>query len=129
MTTGESLPKHLHCPLLSLAVLFPAMKPSFLVEYYGRLSEIMSHALVSVRHNVTLNWSPGTYRGRVLVLVSLGLVGGFQSLELHFYSMSTAKARTAHAKAILGSELHSRLANTSVLLVGAGGIGCELRAF
>lgn len=43
--------------------------------------------------------------------------------------MSTAKARTAHAKAILGSELHSRLANTSVLLVGAGGIGCELRAF
>jgi len=42
--------------------------------------------------------------------------------------MSTAKARNAHAKAVLGTELHSRLANTSVLLVGAGGIGCELRA-
>ncbi|KAJ7248243.1 hypothetical protein B0H12DRAFT_723269 [Mycena haematopus] len=40
--------------------------------------------------------------------------------------MSTAKARTAHAKAILGPELHQRLAETKVLLVGAGGIGCEL---
>ena len=42
--------------------------------------------------------------------------------------MSTAKGRNAHAKAVLGTELHSQLANTSVLLVGAGGIGCELRA-
>ncbi|KAJ6536001.1 hypothetical protein DFH09DRAFT_1369518 [Mycena vulgaris] len=40
--------------------------------------------------------------------------------------MSTAKARTAHAKAILGPELHKQLAETKVLLVGAGGIGCEL---
>ncbi|KAJ7768457.1 hypothetical protein B0H16DRAFT_317374 [Mycena metata] len=40
--------------------------------------------------------------------------------------MSTAKARTAHAKTILGPELHGRLADTKVLLVGAGGIGCEL---
>ncbi|KAF8185021.1 hypothetical protein K438DRAFT_1723883 [Mycena galopus ATCC 62051] len=40
--------------------------------------------------------------------------------------MSTAKARTAYAKAILGPELHQRLAETNVLLVGAGGIGCEL---
>ncbi|KAK2467920.1 hypothetical protein APHAL10511_000215 [Amanita phalloides] len=40
--------------------------------------------------------------------------------------MSTAQARTAHAKAILGAELHARLADTNVLLVGAGGIGCEL---
>ncbi|TFK34634.1 hypothetical protein BDQ12DRAFT_689301 [Crucibulum laeve] len=40
--------------------------------------------------------------------------------------MSTAKARTAHAKAILGPQLHDQLANTKVLLVGAGGIGCEL---
>ncbi|ESK91584.1 hypothetical protein Moror_2502 [Moniliophthora roreri MCA 2997] len=40
--------------------------------------------------------------------------------------MSTAAARTAHAKAILGPELHGRLAETKVLLVGAGGIGCEL---
>ncbi|KAJ4480099.1 hypothetical protein J3R30DRAFT_3669821 [Lentinula aciculospora] len=40
--------------------------------------------------------------------------------------MSTASGRTAHAKAILGPELHSRLAETKVLLVGAGGIGCEL---
>ncbi|KAJ7176564.1 hypothetical protein C8R46DRAFT_1076671 [Mycena filopes] len=40
--------------------------------------------------------------------------------------MSTAKGRTAHAQAILGPELHGRLAETKVLLVGAGGIGCEL---
>lgn len=35
-------------------------------------------------------------------------------------------ARSTHAAAILGPELHSRLSNTRVLLVGAGGIGCEL---
>jgi ubiquitin-like 1-activating enzyme E1 B len=40
--------------------------------------------------------------------------------------MSTAEARTAHAKTILGAELHARLSDTTVLLVGAGGIGCEL---
>ncbi|TFK67769.1 hypothetical protein BDN72DRAFT_75610 [Pluteus cervinus] len=40
--------------------------------------------------------------------------------------MSTAKERTAHARAILGPELHAQLAHTKVLLVGAGGIGCEL---
>lgn len=34
--------------------------------------------------------------------------------------------RYAHAEAILGSEFVSRLADTKVLLVGAGGIGCEL---
>ncbi|CCM03477.1 uncharacterized protein FIBRA_05610 [Fibroporia radiculosa] len=34
--------------------------------------------------------------------------------------------RTAHAKAILGPELFARLPQTKVLLVGAGGIGCEL---
>lgn len=41
--------------------------------------------------------------------------------------MSTAKARNAHARAILGEELFTQLSNTKVLLVGAGGIGCELR--
>ena len=41
--------------------------------------------------------------------------------------MSTAKHRSAHARAILGPELYSQLGNTNVLLVGAGGIGCELR--
>ncbi|PPQ69264.1 hypothetical protein CVT24_000070 [Panaeolus cyanescens] len=40
--------------------------------------------------------------------------------------MSTAKARGAHAKAILGEDLYQQLANTNLLLVGAGGIGCEL---
>ncbi|KIK62583.1 hypothetical protein GYMLUDRAFT_164462 [Collybiopsis luxurians FD-317 M1] len=40
--------------------------------------------------------------------------------------MSTALGRTNHAKAILGPELHARLSETKVLLVGAGGIGCEL---
>ncbi|KAG8221773.1 hypothetical protein J3R82DRAFT_2087 [Butyriboletus roseoflavus] len=35
-------------------------------------------------------------------------------------------SRYTHAKAILGSGLVNRLADTKVLLVGAGGIGCEL---
>ncbi|KAG6861181.1 hypothetical protein C0995_002988 [Termitomyces sp. Mi166 len=43
--------------------------------------------------------------------------------------MSTAKARSAHARAILGQGLHDQLPNTKVLLVGAGGIGCELFGF
>ncbi|KAI6026545.1 hypothetical protein BKA83DRAFT_4462912 [Pisolithus microcarpus] len=34
--------------------------------------------------------------------------------------------RYTHAEAILGPELCGRLADTKVLLVGAGGIGCEL---
>lgn len=37
--------------------------------------------------------------------------------------------RTAHVEAILGRELCARLPQTKVLLVGAGGIGCELREF
>ncbi|KAF9810471.1 hypothetical protein IEO21_06901 [Rhodonia placenta] len=44
--------------------------------------------------------------------------------------MSTAdgkvNGRSAHARAILGPELYARLSGTKVLLVGAGGIGCEL---
>ncbi|KAG7439796.1 uncharacterized protein BT62DRAFT_976503 [Guyanagaster necrorhizus] len=40
--------------------------------------------------------------------------------------MSTARRRTAHAESILGPELHARLPDIKVLLVGAGGIGCEL---
>ncbi|KAG2142954.1 hypothetical protein DEU56DRAFT_979414 [Suillus clintonianus] len=35
-------------------------------------------------------------------------------------------SRSAHAQAILGPELCERLSETKVLLVGAGGIGCEL---
>nr|GAT60818.1 ubiquitin-like modifier activating enzyme 2 [Mycena chlorophos] len=35
-------------------------------------------------------------------------------------------SRSAYAKTILGPDLHGRLADTKVLLVGAGGIGCEL---
>ncbi|KAI0827190.1 hypothetical protein BC628DRAFT_1371359 [Trametes gibbosa] len=34
--------------------------------------------------------------------------------------------RATHAKIILGQELYGRLSQTRVLLVGAGGIGCEL---
>ncbi|KIJ56440.1 hypothetical protein M422DRAFT_150768 [Sphaerobolus stellatus SS14] len=35
-------------------------------------------------------------------------------------------SRDAHALAILGPTLYSRLANLKVLIVGSGGIGCEL---
>ena len=41
-------------------------------------------------------------------------------------STSSAPERSRHARAILGDSLCSRLANVKVLLVGAGGIGCEL---
>ena len=37
--------------------------------------------------------------------------------------------RTSHATAILGPELSTRLPGVKVLLVGAGGIGCELCMF
>ena len=49
--------------------------------------------------------------------------------QFFFFSkrMSTGKHRGAHVRAILGPELYAQLANTNVLLVGAGGIGCELR--
>ncbi|KAJ3563808.1 hypothetical protein NP233_g8693 [Leucocoprinus birnbaumii] len=40
--------------------------------------------------------------------------------------MSIAPGRTTHAQAILGPELHAQLSRTNVLMVGAGGIGCEL---
>lgn len=40
---------------------------------------------------------------------------------------SLRKARFRHAQAILGQELHLRLSSVKVLLVGAGGLGCELR--
>jgi hypothetical protein len=42
-------------------------------------------------------------------------------------SLETALGRSAHARAILGPELFNQLTNVKVLLVGAGGIGCELR--
>lgn len=34
--------------------------------------------------------------------------------------------REAYNRAILGEELYNKVANSRVLLVGAGGIGCEL---
>ena len=34
--------------------------------------------------------------------------------------------RSSHALAILGPDLHARLPSIRVLVVGAGGIGCEL---
>lgn len=37
--------------------------------------------------------------------------------------------RDAHALAILGPELYSRLPKLRVLVVGSGGIGCELRQY
>ncbi len=35
-------------------------------------------------------------------------------------------SRASHAAAILGNELYASLSGTRVLIVGAGGIGCEL---
>lgn len=44
-------------------------------------------------------------------------------------SKSKHAGRTTHIEAILGRELCARLPQTKVLLVGAGGIGCELRKY
>jgi hypothetical protein len=43
--------------------------------------------------------------------------------------MAASGSRTTHAQAILGPELSAQLPTLRVLLVGAGGIGCELRAW
>ncbi|KAH9006577.1 hypothetical protein EDB86DRAFT_2874952 [Lactarius hatsudake] len=40
--------------------------------------------------------------------------------------LSLSKSRNTHTRAILGPKLHDRLPNVKVLMVGAGGIGCEL---
>lgn len=37
-------------------------------------------------------------------------------------------SRTSHLQAVFGPELTTRIASVNVLIVGAGGIGCELRA-
>lgn len=37
------------------------------------------------------------------------------------------RPRLGHTRAILGADLQARIASVKVLLVGAGGIGCELR--
>lgn len=41
-------------------------------------------------------------------------------------TLNTSGTRASYARAILGPTLHNRLPQTKVLLVGAGGIGCEL---
>jgi hypothetical protein len=43
--------------------------------------------------------------------------------------MQASGSRATHASAVLGPELAARLPELRVLLVGAGGIGCELREF
>jgi ubiquitin-like 1-activating enzyme E1 B len=35
-------------------------------------------------------------------------------------------SRESHSTAILGQTLHQRVSSSRVLMVGAGGIGCEL---
>ncbi|KAI0301596.1 hypothetical protein B0F90DRAFT_1718560 [Multifurca ochricompacta] len=42
------------------------------------------------------------------------------------FDLSSPMSRSFHARAILGPKLHDQLPNLKVLIVGAGGIGCEL---
>jgi hypothetical protein len=46
-----------------------------------------------------------------------------------FQLQSTIMPRNTHSIAILGPELAAKLPQIRVLMVGAGGIGCELRKF
>ena len=39
-----------------------------------------------------------------------------------------AKSRTSYVQKVFGTELSSRISSVKMLIVGAGGIGCELRA-
>jgi ubiquitin-like 1-activating enzyme E1 B len=48
------------------------------------------------------------------------------SATVRFFTMAVASHRSDHSLAILGQDLHEKLPITRVLLVGAGGIGCEL---
>ena len=81
------------------------------------------------QYNVTRRISV-TSRALLLGLVALFLVFLPFCLDERFIflkRMPIEKHRSTHARAILGPELYAQLANTNVLLVGAGGIGCELR--
>lgn len=40
--------------------------------------------------------------------------------------MSASKARYSYARALLGSDLFTRVQSANILCVGAGGIGCEV---
>ncbi len=42
-------------------------------------------------------------------------------------SITTMSNRASQAKALLGDDLYHRVRDSKVLVVGAGGIGCELR--
>lgn len=54
----------------------------------------------------------------------LGLLSIVQSIMAT--TLDNSGSRASYARAILGPTLHNRLPQTKVLLVGAGGIGCEL---
>lgn len=54
----------------------------------------------------------------------LGLLNSVQRIMAT--TLDNSGSRTTYARAILGPTLHNRLPQTKVLLVGAGGIGCEL---
>ena len=49
----------------------------------------------------------------------------FKLLRSEMHALSS-DGRYSHARAILGPDLHDKLPTLKVLLVGAGGIGCEL---
>lgn len=40
---------------------------------------------------------------------------------------STGMARSSYVEALLGADTFEKVRNTKILVVGAGGIGCELR--
>jgi hypothetical protein len=77
-------------------------------------------------HNVTDTSLP-CHATRAVASASIKSLDNVESRFLTcLRQIHCAMVRGTHAAAILGPELYSRLPNTRVLLVGAGGIGCEL---
>jgi ubiquitin-like 1-activating enzyme E1 B len=46
--------------------------------------------------------------------------------SLYFILLPSTMSRESHNIAILGQTLHQRVSSSRILMVGAGGIGCEL---
>jgi hypothetical protein len=68
--------------------------------------------------------SLGAYGGIWCDYVSRGLMLWFNSTLIP--KPTSLMSRSTHARAILGDDLLAKLNSSKTLVIGAGGIGCEL---